>query len=341
MILNKNSIKKILIIKPRGIGDVILSTIVLKNIKSEINDCEIHYLTEKFAAPVLENNPFITRIYNFGNSLKENIKLIFQLRNENYDVIFDFYSNPRTAQFTFLTKATLKIGYDKRGRNYAYHIKIKLDDPNMHSALAHLEFLKAIGINVTSQEILYFISDEEKIFSDHYFSKNKLDKNCIGIIPGGGWNSKRCEPEKFAEICSEIHKIWKTKFLILYGKEDYEDAKKIFELTSDISIIGPETSIREMVALVSNCKAVIANDSGPMHLSAAAGVPTIGIFGPTNPNAHGPFCKKCFWVRNEKLDCIQCNLRECPKKHECMTELDPQLVIDKLKLIFDGKNEKD
>ncbi|MFN4112092.1 MAG: glycosyltransferase family 9 protein, partial [Ignavibacteria bacterium] len=190
MILNKNSIKKILLIKPRGIGDLILSTIVLKNIKSEINDCEIHYLTEKFAAPVLENNPFITRIHKFGNSLKDNIKLISQLRKENYDIIFDFYSNPRTAQFTFLTKATLKVGYGKRGRNYAYHIKIKIDDPDMHSALAHLEFLNAIGINVTSKEILYFISDEEKFFSDQYFSKNKLDKNCIGIIPGGGWASK-------------------------------------------------------------------------------------------------------------------------------------------------------
>lgn len=340
MILNKKSIKKILIIKPRGIGDLILSTIVLKNIKSEINDCEIHYLTEEFAAPVLENNPFITKIFRFGNSLKDNLNLISQLRKENYDIIFDFYSNPKTAQFTFLIRSKLKIGYYKRGRNYAYDLKIKLTDPNLHSALAHLEFLKMIGINAKSEEIIYFVKNEEKKYADEFFMIHNLKKNCIGIIPGGGWNSKRCEPEKFAEICREVHKIWNSKFLILYGKEDYEDAKKIFELTEDISIIGPETSIRDLVALVSNCRAVIANDSGPMHLSAAVGVPTIGIFGPTNPYAHRPFCKNCYWVRNENLDCIQCNLRECPKNHECMRDLDPQFVIEKLKLILNGNNEK-
>lgn len=340
MILNKERIKKILIIKPRGIGDVILSTIVLKNIKSEINDCEIHYLTEKFAAPVLENNPFISKIFKLGNSIKENFQLILRLRKENYDIIFDLYSNPRTAQITFLTRAKLKIGYDKRGRNYAYNLKVKLNDPNLHSALANLEFLKLIGIEIKSEEIIYFIREEEKKFANDFFRNHNLDRNCIGIIPGGGWNSKRCEPEKFAEICREINKQQDTRFLILYGQEDYEDAKTIFELTSDISILGPETSIREMVALISNCKVVIANDSGPMHLTAAIGVPTIGIFGPTNPYAHRPFSNNSYWVRNENLECIQCNLRECPKNHECMKELDPQLVIEKLKLIFNDQDNE-
>lgn len=340
MILNKNTVKKILIIKPRGIGDVILSTIVLKNIKSELNDCEIHYLTESFASSVLGNNPFITKIYTFGKNLKENLKLIRNLRKEKYDIILDFYSNPRTAQFTFLIKAKLKVGYYKRGRNYAYDLKIKLDNPNLHSALAHLEFLKALGINHNLQEIIYFITDEEKKFAENFFKENNLTQNCIGIIPGGGWSSKRCEPEKFAEICREINKLWNFHFLILYGDEDYEDAKKIYDLIPDNSKLAPKTSIREMVALISKCKAVIANDSGPMHLSAAIGIPTIGIFGPTNPYAHGPFCKNCYWVRNENLECIQCNLRECPKNHECMKELNPQLVIEKLRLIFECQNEK-
>lgn len=341
MKLNKHSIRKILIIKPRGIGDVILSTIILKNIKSEINDCEIHYLTEEFAAPVLRNNPYITKIFTFGKSFRENMNLVFRLRKESYDLIFDFYSNPKTAQFTFLTKAKLKIGYYKRGRNYAYNIKIKLDDPNLHSALAHIEFLKVIGINSTTEDIRYYITDDEKRFAEEFFNNNHLKRYCIGIIPGGGWNSKRCEPEKFAEIMYEINKIWNSKFLILYGKEDFEDAKRIFELTEDFSLLGPETSIREMVSLISKCDAIIANDSGPMHLSAAVGIPIIGIFGPTNPYAHRPFGKNCYWVRNENLDCIQCNLRECPKNHECMTELEPQLVIEKLKLILNDNGQKD
>ncbi|MCX8056805.1 MAG: glycosyltransferase family 9 protein [Ignavibacteria bacterium] len=341
MIINQKSVRKILLIKPRGIGDLILSTIVLKNIKSQLNDCEVHYLTEKFASPILENNPFITKIWTFGKTLKDNLSLILDLRKEKFDIIFDFYSNPRTAQFTFLTKAKLKIGYHKRGRNYAYDLKIKIDNPNLHSALAHLEFLKVIGITTEHQEILYFISNEEKNYANNFFIENNISKNSIGIIPGGGWSSKKCEPEKFAEIIREIYKIWKLNFLILYGPEDFDDAEKIYQLTSDISILAPETTLRQMVALISNCRAVIANDSGPMHLSAAIGIPTIGIFGPTNPYAHGPFGKNCFWIRKDELECIQCNLRECPKKHECMIELNPKLVIEKLEIILNQENEKD
>ncbi|MGB9665300.1 MAG: glycosyltransferase family 9 protein, partial [Ignavibacteria bacterium] len=216
MTISKDTIKKILIIKPRGIGDLILSTIVLKNLISEIPNCEIHYLTENFAAPVIKYNPYISKIYEFRNSLIGNLKLINQLRKENFDIIFDFYSNPRTAQFTFLTKAKLKVGYDKRGRNYAYDIKVKLTDPDLHSALAHLEFLKILNIKTDFKELFYFITDEEKKFADEYFSINEIDKNCIAIIPGGGWSSKRCEPEKFAEICKLINQKFGSKFLILY-----------------------------------------------------------------------------------------------------------------------------
>lgn len=330
MIINNLNVKKILIIKPRGIGDLILSTIVLKNLNVNFPDSEIHYLTEKFAAPVLINNPYISRIFLFGKTLQENFKLILKLRQENYDLIFDFYSNPRTAQFTFLIKGKYKIGYNKRGRNFAYDVKVKLNDPDLHSALAHLEFLKALNITYSFNELVYIISDEEKIFAEKYFRENKLNESVIGIIPGGGWSSKRCEPEKFVEICKEVHEKWKFNFLILYGDEDLSDAKIIYDSIPEISLLGPKTSIREMVALISKCKAVIANDSGPMHLASAIEIPTIGIFGPTNPSAHRPFGPKGYWVRNENLDCIQCNLKECPRNHECMKELDVKLVVDKL-----------
>lgn len=334
MTINKDTIKKILIIKPRGIGDLILSTIVLKNLKAEFSECEIHYLTESFAAPILKHNPYITKIFEFKKSFFENLKLIIQLRKEQYDIIFDFYSNPRTAQFTFLTKAKIKAGYDKRGRRYAYDIKVNLTDPNLHSALAHLEFLKLLNIRTDYKELVYQITDEEKKFADEFFRTTNISKNCIGIIPGGGWSSKRCEPEKFAEICTLVHELFGSQFLIIYGNEDKNDALKIYKLTSEFSLLAPETSIRQMVALISKCRSVIANDSGPMHLSAAIGIPTIGIFGPTNPYAHGPFGENGYWVRNESLDCIQCNLRECNRNHECMIELNPQLVIEKLEIIF-------
>lgn len=325
---NQSEVKKILLIKPRGIGDVILSTIALKNLKNYYPKAELHYLTEEFAAPVLFNNPFIDKIISFGkNNFASFFQLARNLRKEKYDIVFDFYSNPRTAQITFLTQSPVRVGYDKTGRKYAYTIKIKLEDPNLHSAKAHLEFLKKLKIPIVSEEIHYFITEQEKAEAQKFF--NNFNGKFVGIIPGGGWESKRCEPEKFAEISKEIFKRLNYKTLILWGESDKEDAQKIFHLTENFSVLAPPTSIREMVALIDGCVGIISNDSGPMHLAAAINKPTLGLFGPTNPFAHGPFNSRGGWVRNDKLDCIPCNLLVCNRNHECMLNLDTNLVVYK------------
>ena len=85
-----------------------------------------------------------------------------------------------------------------------------------------------------------------------------------------------------------------------------------------------------MAALISKCTVVVANDSGPMHISAALGIPTLGIFGPTNPKAHGPYSQNSDYVIKDDLECIICNKLICPLQHECMRELPVDKVINKL-----------
>ncbi len=331
---------KILIVKPRGLGDVVLSTIVLKNLKANFDNVTIDYLTEKFAKPVLLFNPYINQIFTFPDNFFELIKLIKVLFNKNYDYIFDFYSNPRTAFLTFLIRGKVKLGYDKRGRRYAYDVKVRMEDPNLHSALAHIEFLKKIKLKIESEEILYYITNEEIEFAKNFFKNNSLSNNYVAIVPGGGWSSKRCEPKKFVEFCKAINKKFNYKFLILYGDDDSKDAEEIYTSIPEISHLAGKTSIRQMVALISQCKATIANDSGPMHLSAAIKVPTLGIFGPTNPYAHAPFGKNCSFVRKDDLECIQCNLLVCPRNHECMLELDANEVVNEFsKIVLHNRYE--
>ncbi len=95
-------------------------------------------------------------------------------------------------------------------------------------------------------------------------------------------------------------------------------------------LLAPCTTLREMAALIKLCSVVLANDSGPMHISAAFGIPTLGIFGPTNPIAHGPYSSNSAYINIPDLFCIICNKLECPYNHECMLLLKPEDIIARI-----------
>lgn len=334
--INPDKINRILIIKLRGIGDVVLSTIVLNNLRHHFKNAKIDYLVEKPSYPILNYIPYVNDIlFLKDRTIKSTLEIIFSVRKNKYDLVLDLFSNPRSAQITFFSNTKIRCGIDRKGRRYAYNKLITFSANNIHSAEVNLEFLKSIDCPVISKNLEYVITDNEKEYAKNYFKVNNLDNNkTVAVIPAGGWQSKRCEPEVYVKILKEIYKKYNLNFLILYGPDDLQDAKSIFSNTSNFSRLAPETTVREMVALISNCKATIANDSGPMHLSAAIGIPTLGIFGPTNPFLQGPYSPKSTFVRNEELECINCNLLTCPKNHECMLALPIEYVMKKWDELF-------
>ena len=335
MKIPSQEIKKVLCIKPRGIGDIILSTIVLENLKAALPHSEIHYLTEDFAKRAVENNPFISKVLTYKKS-DFIFSLIMKIRKENYELVFDFWSNPKTAQMTFLSGAKYKVGFGYRGRKYAYNILAESGEKNLHAAEANLQLLKAVDIPVISKNIHYYLEESEKQFAQKYFSDNfPKDEVVVGIIPAGGWPSKRCEPVKWIEICKTLVNEFDCSFLILWGPEDKHDAELISVALETKAIISPLTSVGEMSALISRCDLVVANDSGPMHIAAALKVPTIGIFGPTNPENHKPYSANSDFVIIKDLHCIICNKTICPYNHECMFELPVIDVLEKSKHLLE------
>lgn len=335
--LNPNNIFKILIIKPRGIGDIVLSTIVLENLHYHFKNVKIDYLTEYFAKHSVSNNPLVNKVLTMHK--KDNVlKVAWKLRKEKYDIILDLWSNPRTAQITFLSGAKFRVGYAYRGRKYAYNILGTSEKGEHHSAEHNLELLKSINVEVVSKNIQYHVGNLEKFFADDFFSENNLDsERVIGIIPAGGWDSKRCTKEKWVDISSSLIDKFNFKILILWGPGDESDADFIKNSIPYNCLLAPKSTLPQLAALISKCSVIIANDSGPMHISAAIGIPTLGIFGPTNPKAHRPYSNNSTYIINDKLDCIICNKLICPFNHECMRELDVELVVKKVKVLLDEK----
>jgi lipopolysaccharide heptosyltransferase II len=327
-----NNVKRILCIKPRGIGDIVLSTIVLDNLKSHFPAAKIDYLTEHFAKSAVENNPLVNKVITIDKK-EFPLKAALKIRKEKYDMVFDLWSNPRSAQITFLSGIKYRVGFAYRGRKYAYNYPATSSKGEHHSAEHNLELLKAADVPIISKKIHYYVNEKDnnaaKDFIKENFTPGKL---IIGIIPSGGWPSKRCDASKWIEIGKAVTDKYNLGILILWGPGDENDSYYIKENLPG-SILAPKTTIPEMSGFIKNCNIILANDSGPMHIAAALNIPTLGIFGPTNPKAHGPFSENSGYIIKEDLFCIICNKLECPYHHECMLQLSTDQVIKKLEEI--------
>lgn len=337
----KNNINKILIIKPRGIGDVVLSTIVIKNLHYHFENLQLDYLVEKPSVPFLKSLPQISNVLVLErNSFKKKLMLLFEIIKNKYDLILDFYSNPTTALLTFLSLSKYRAGFPYRGRKYAYNLYGPSERGKYHAAELHLKFLEMLSISTESKELLFGIDADSKKFVTDYFENNfNTNDFVIGICPTGGWESKKCDPDIFAEIAKTVSQNINTKIFIVWGKGDEKDTEAIKQYFNDC-IIAPATTLQQMAALIEKCDVIIANDSGPMHISVAVKTPVLALHGPTSPFMQGPYGAIHEWIRNEKLDCIECNLLVCPKKHECFRELSVEAVYDKLLKLISKNNLK-
>ena len=334
MYLESSEIKKILIIKPRGIGDVVLSTILIDNLKAHFKDATIDYLTESFAKPAVENLPDINKVLTMKRD-EFPLNAALMIRKEKYDLLIDSWVNPRTALISFLSGVKYRVGYAYRGRKYAYNILATSGrGGDHHSAEHNLELLKPIGVPVISKRIQFNVPDDAikkaKEFTDKFLPKNKT---VVGILPAGSWSSKKFDKERWVDICKIIKEKYNVFFLLLWGPGDKNDAEFIHKHLPEEAIMIPETDLTLMSAFIKQCNIIIANDSGPMHIAAALGIPVLGIFGPTDPKGHGPYSMNSSYVIKEDLFCIICNRLECPYNHECMKELPDQKILNEFERI--------
>jgi heptosyltransferase III len=328
MNIPRDQIRRILCIKPRGIGDIILSTIVLENLTAAFPHAVVDYLTERFAMDAVRNTPHVNNVLGMekGQSLFSIVRCV---RKENYDLVIDLWTNPRSAQITFLSGARYRAGYAYRGRKYAYNLLGTGERGSHHSAEHNLELLEPLGIPIISRRIHFSTLPEDDQSAKAWLSTQFGNKAPIGISPTGGWESKRCSPSTWITICRELGKRYHAPFLIVWGPGDEQQAAEIRDGLEQEITLAPPTSIGLMASFLKHCALVIANDSGPMHIATALGVPTIGLFGPTDPERHGPYGPNGGYVNNNNLHCIICNMLECPFGHECMMQLPVDAVLEK------------
>lgn len=332
MILEKENIKKILVIKFGGIGDVLLSTPVLPNLKNYFPDAEIHFLTHTSCRDIFIDNPYIKRYYTYNFGEPDSKRLLKSIRDLDFDMIIDLYGNPRTASIVFFSKAKYRIGYNFRNRKYAYNIIVQGREDKEHNVEFNLDAIRKIDIPVVSHELTFYVNESHKKFADDFILSNGINhKEIFGIVISGGWETKKYKAKDYTILIKKIKEKFDVNILLIWGVEsERKECEEIKNNTGHFVFISPQTTLKYSSALMKKCKIIIGNDSGLLHLSVASGVPVLGIYGPTNPESQGPYGNKNLVVRNEKLECLNCNLLDCKIGNICMTELPKENIISKI-----------
>jgi len=313
---------KILLIQLRRIGDVLMCTPAVRSVRKAYPDAIIHFLTEQPADQVLRYNPHLDKliILNKNISIYEKIKMMLQLRNEKYDVVIDFHSNPSSGWFTFLSRAKKRIGKYHKLRKFFYTHPVKTGK-YFYTAFSKLSLLEETEIEPMFSKIDFFISDNERNFSNKFLQTLGISESekLITISPVSRQPYKVWPLENFAEICDYLIERYKVKILFIYGHGEEHFVKRVKSMMNNDTLpLYPPISLAETRAVFEKAVMHIGNDNGLMHIAISAGIPTVAVFGRpmsarwTPPDSsinigidYDPGCKKNCTYPECGLECLK------------------------------------
>ena len=323
---------KILIIRFSSIGDIVLTTPIIRCLKKQLPlNSEIHYLTKPNFNSLLNENPYINKLWLLKPNLNETIA---EIKAQKFDYIIDLHNNLRTL---IIKKRSGVKAFSFNKLNFKKFLltQFKINHlPNIHIVDRYFETVKSLGIVNDNEGLDYYKPASEKDIFKRFDNLNNLD--FIAMAIGGQHSTKKMPASKLTEILTASH----DKIVLLGGKEDVEIAKKLEIANPDkiINLVG-QLTLSESAGVVVMSKGLVTHDTGMMHIAAALKKPVIAIWGNTVPEfgmtayygKHIVFNKN-FEVHNLKCrPCSKIGFDKCPKEHfNCMNLQDTEAIAETL-----------
>jgi lipopolysaccharide heptosyltransferase II len=307
---------KVLVIRFSSIGDIVLTTPVLRCLKEQRPDIEVHYLTKKPYAPILSANPYVNKVHVLEGSLNETIA---RLRKEQFDYLIDLHHNLRTA----IVKLRLGVparSFDKLNFEKWLLVKLKINTlPPIHIVDRYLAAAKDLNIVNDGRGLEYYFTCRH---SKELLLPESHRERFIAIVIGGQHATKRMPAEKLTAICRLIDQ----PVILLGGKEDEAAGQKIASGLMHVLNRCGQLSLDESAFLVSEAMHVITHDTGLMHIAAAFNKPITAVWGNTIPG-FGMYPYRVNRLINAEVTGLKCRPcskighKKCPLGHfKCMQE---------------------
>lgn len=330
-----------MIIRLSSLGDIVLTTPVIKSLKQKFPDSEIFFLTKSQYQDLLKNDPRIFSLIEFDPLEKHKgipgfLKLLKDLRSYNFDLMIDLHANLRSFLLCHLLKANIKIKYNKRwlARFLLVHLKFIKIKP-IHTVDSYLKTLKRIDVKSSEKNPKIYLDQEGENFMKDFLMEKKIEKDdiVVGIHPGARWETKRWTEEKFAKVCQILNQKLPVKIILFGDQKDREIIERISPSIEDQRVFkAVSLSLNKFMGLIKRCDCFVTNDSGPMHIASAMGVPVVAIFGPTHPKlGFAPIGSENI-ILTADVKCSPCSLhgeKRCHRKSRfCMDLIEPERVAD-------------
>ena len=334
--MKEGSIQKVLILRFSSIGDIVLTTPLMRAIKLQRPDVEVHYATKKQFASILENNPYVNKVHVLEDKLSD---LVYQLKKEKFDYVLDLHKNLRTklikSRLGVPSSAFNKLNYEKWLK-----VNLKVDKlPNQHIVDRYFETAKELGVKNDGFGLDYFIPEKDKV------EKNSLPDgfrdDYVAYVIGAQHQTKKLPVKRMIELCDKINK----PVVIVGGPDDTEEGEQIeaffhrgeksAPLEEKLTELGKKTiiynacgkyNLNQSASLVQQAKYVFTHDTGLMHIAAAFKKEIFCIWGNTIPSfGMYPYKTKFTILENNKVNCRPCSkigYQKCPKGHfKCMNDI--------------------
>ncbi len=317
---------KLFIIRFSSIGDIVLTTPVIRCLKKKYPEAEIDFLTKKNFAGIVEANPYINKVYTLANDLNETIEII---KNEDYDYIIDLHNNLRTLKMKQALKSVPFHSFNKLNIEKWVYTNFKINlMPVKHIVDRYMETVKDLDVVNDNLGLDFFIPEKDVVKdSDIPFSHSH---GYIAIAIGAAHFTKKLPVEKLKELCAKID----YPIILLGGNEDFYNGLGISRIDS-VKIYNAcgKFSLNESADLLRRSKLVISHDTGLMHIAAAFKKNILSVWGNTVPSfGMYPYQTSYELFQVNKLWCRPCSkigYDKCPLGHfKCMNKQDINAIAN-------------
>lgn len=309
-----------------------MTTPVVRCLKNQIQDVEIHVLAKKKFSNLYKTNLYVDKVYEYDDSLKKNIQ---ELKLENYDYIVDLQKNKRSVRVTRALRCP-HSSFPKLNFKKFLLTAFKINTmPDIHIVDRYFKAVEKLGVKNDCQGLDFFISEK----NDYPISElpANFQDGFYAFVIGGTYKTKILPAVKIVEVIKKLQK----PVVLLGGPDDIERADEVLSSVDNANVISlaGKINLEQSASLVKKAKSVLTNDTGLMHIAAAFHKNIVSVWGNTVPElGMYPYLpkepEKCHIVECKNVRCRPCSklgFKECPKRHlRCMMEIDADVIVERL-----------
>lgn len=344
--INKDAIKRIMVIQLFGMGDLICSLPLLEMLKKYFNHSRITLLVDRKLNELTCLFGSNYEVIGCGKGILSKFKIISDIRKNRFDLVIILNPLFQGAWISYLSRAKYRSGYvrDYEGIQNIEKLSCLLTHPitpadkPMHDMQRYLDIAESLGIEIADTSFKVFIPEKAVKWADAFLQGNAVKENdfILGINPHAGWESKCWDTQRFSEVADIMREKYNSR-VIFFGSSAAGDIARInlikFSLKHQTIFAAGKTDIPELAALLKRCSIFLTNDSGPMHLAAALGINMVALFGPSDVRKFGYEKENIINITANDSFCRPYSLND----GACMKSIEVKEVINAIETLLRNK----